>query len=123
MSVLNACQAVRIGYDHTLQVRCCVVVQYVEAPCLQAVCTPKRAESSFGLCTGYPTTRSHSLSTASAQQFSSDITQLSPELQSQWNHSQNAHLGSRTVTPGSSHMVHWLCTQCSDGTHTDGKLL
>lgn len=113
--MLNACQAVRIGYSYTLQVRCCVVVQYVEAPCLQAVCTPKHPESSFGLCTGYPTTRFHSLSTASRQQTSSDITQLSPELQSQWDHTQNAHLGSMTVTPGSGRRVHWICTQCPDG--------
>ena len=53
--------------------------------------------------------------TAQQQQSSPDISQLSPELQSQWDHEQNAHLGNIIIRPQSNRKVHWICTQCPDG--------
>ena len=48
-----------------------------------------------------------------------DITLLSPLLQSQWDHVQNAHLGNILITPKNGRKVHWICSQCPDGhSHT-----
>ena len=41
-----------------------------------------------------------------------DISLLSPLLQSQWDHEQNAHLGNMLITPGTHRKVHWICERC-----------
>ena len=49
------------------------------------------------------------------QQSGPDISQLSPELQSQWDHGKNAHLGSIVIKPQSNRKAHWICRNCPDG--------
>ena len=49
------------------------------------------------------------------QQSGPDISQLHPELQSQWDHGKNAHLGSIVIKPQSNRKVHWTCRECPDG--------
>lgn len=36
-------------------------------------------------------------------------------MQNQWDHEQNAHLGSIVIKPYSHHKVHWSCSNCPDG--------
>ena len=38
-----------------------------------------------------------------------DISQLSPQLQQQWDHAANAHLGNIVITPFSGRKVQWMC--------------
>ena len=49
------------------------------------------------------------------QQSGPDISQLSPALQSQWDHEKNAHLGSIVIKPQSNRKVYWTCEKCPDG--------
>ena len=69
----------------------------------------------------YLTARGNSCSTfscavsAQQQQSGPDISQLSLELQSQWDHDKNAHLGSIVIKPQSNRKVHWTCRECPDG--------
>ena len=79
------------------------------------LCVSLGRQRLLSLCTGYPITCSRSLSAARAQQSCADISQLSPELQSQWDHKRIAYLTSSAVTSGSGHKVHWICTRCPDG--------
>ena len=52
---------------------------------------------------------------AQQQQSGPDISQLSPELQSQWDHEKNAHLGSIVIKPQSNRRVPWICRKCPAG--------
>ena len=52
---------------------------------------------------------------ARQQQNGPDISQLSPELQSQWDHDKNAHLSSVVIKPQSNRKMHWTCRNCPDG--------
>ena len=52
---------------------------------------------------------------AQQQQSGPDISQLSSELQSQWDHDKNAYLGKIVVRPHSHRKVHWVCRKCPDG--------
>ena len=54
---------------------------------------------------------------ASQQQASAgpDISLLRPELQRQWHHAKNQHLGDRQITAGSNLRVWWSCDQCACG--------
>ena len=45
----------------------------------------------------------------------SDISQLRPDLQAQWLHDRNKHLGSTAVKPYSALRVWWSCPHCPDG--------
>ena len=45
----------------------------------------------------------------------SDISLLRPELQKQWHHAKNRHLGDRQITAGSGLRVWWSCDQCPCG--------
>ena len=51
------------------------------------------------------------------KQFSAgpDISLLRPELQRQWHHAKNQHLGDRQITTGSGLRVWWTCNQCPSG--------
>ena len=51
---------------------------------------------------------------AAAQQAGPDISRLDSDLQQQWDHAANAHLGI-DITPQSHRKVGWLCDQCPDG--------
>ena len=53
--------------------------------------------------------------TAQQQQSGPDISQLHPELQSQWDHDKNAHFGSIVIKSQSGRKVHWICNKCPDG--------
>ncbi len=44
-----------------------------------------------------------------------DISLLRPDLQKQWHHAKNQHLGDRQVTAGSGLRVWWSCDQCPRG--------
>ncbi len=44
-----------------------------------------------------------------------DISLLRPELQRQWHHAKNQHLGDRQITIGSGLRVWWRCDQCPCG--------
>ena len=44
-----------------------------------------------------------------------DISQLRPDLQAQWMHDRNRHLGSIVLTPNSARKAWWLCKNCPDG--------
>ncbi|KAA6420388.1 MAG: hypothetical protein FRX49_09550 [Trebouxia sp. A1-2] len=58
------------------------------------------------------------LGLATAPQQSSagpDISLLRPELQRQWHHAKNQHLGDRQITTGSSLRVWWTCNLCPSG--------
>ena len=44
-----------------------------------------------------------------------DISLLRPELQRQWHHAKNQHLGDRQITTGSGLRVWWSCDQCPCG--------
>jgi len=44
-----------------------------------------------------------------------DISLLRPELQRQWHHAKNQHLGDRQITGGSDLRVWWSCNQCPSG--------
>jgi len=44
-----------------------------------------------------------------------DISLLRPELQRQWHHAKNQHLGDRQITGGSGLRVWWSCDQCPSG--------
>ena len=52
---------------------------------------------------------------AAAQQAGPDISRLDSDLQQQWDHAANAHLGNIDITPQSHRKVGWLCDQCPDG--------
>ena len=52
---------------------------------------------------------------AQQQQSGPDISQLSPELQSQWDHDNNAYLGNIVIKPQSGRKVHWICRKCPVG--------
>ena len=58
---------------------------------------------------------SHRGALTAHQQGGPDISQLSLKLQSQWDHEQNAHLGSIVIKPQSQHNVHWTCVDCPNG--------
>ena len=59
---------------------------------------------------------SHSCAMPARQQQSGpDISHLSPELQSQWDHDKNAHLGSILIKPNSGRKVRWICRKCPEG--------
>ena len=49
------------------------------------------------------------------QQDGPDISRLDSDLQQQWDHAANAHLGSIEITPQSNKKVGWICDQCPDG--------
>ena len=49
------------------------------------------------------------------QQQGPDISLLSPVLQRQWDHANNAHLGDIVVKPYARRRVWWGCNQCPDG--------
>ena len=51
----------------------------------------------------------------SADEQALDISQLRPDLQCQWDHQKNAHLGGITITPGSNRKVWWTCDCCPLG--------
>ena len=53
--------------------------------------------------------------TTAQQQTEPDISQLSPELQSQWDHDKNAHLGNIVIKQHSGRKVHWTCRDCPNG--------
>ena len=44
-----------------------------------------------------------------------DISMLKPQLQKQWHHAKNQHLGNIQVHPGSKLRVWWTCNQCPSG--------
>jgi len=44
-----------------------------------------------------------------------DISLLRPELQRQWHHAKNQHLGDREITSSSDLRVWWICDQCPCG--------
>ena len=44
-----------------------------------------------------------------------DISQLRPDLQAQWMHDKNKHLGNIAVTPHINRKVWWSCPDCPDG--------
>ena len=44
-----------------------------------------------------------------------DISLLRPELQRQWHHAKNQHLGNRRITAGCDVSVWWSCDQCPCG--------
>ena len=44
-----------------------------------------------------------------------DISLLRPELQQQWHHAKNVHLGDRQITTSSNFLVWWSCDQCPCG--------
>ena len=52
---------------------------------------------------------------AAAQQGGPDISRLDPDLQQQWDHAANAHLGKVDIGPHSNKKVGWICDQCPDG--------
>ena len=52
---------------------------------------------------------------AFTQQGGPDISRLASNLQQQWDHAANAHLGSIDIKPQTSRKVVWICDQCPDG--------
>lgn len=44
-----------------------------------------------------------------------DISSLKPNLQKEWDHAKNSHLGSIVVTPGSHRKAWWKCDKCPHG--------
>ena len=66
-----------------------------------------RAAAGHNSCSSHATTAQH--------QTGPDISQLSPELQSQWDHESNADLANVVIKPHSHRRVYWTCTQCPDG--------
>ena len=52
---------------------------------------------------------------AAAQQGGPDISRLDPDLQKQWDHAANVHLGNVDIAPQSRRKVGWTCDQCPDG--------
>ena len=50
-----------------------------------------------------------------AEQTGSDISQLAPHLQEEWDHAANAHLGSRLIAPQSNRKVWWTSGVCKTG--------
>ena len=50
-----------------------------------------------------------------AQQGGPDTSRLDPNLQQQWDHAANAHLGNIDIKPHSGRKVGWICDQCPDG--------
>ena len=44
-----------------------------------------------------------------------DVSLLRPDLQEQWHHAKNIHLGNVVIQPGSSLKVWWTCDQCPNG--------
>ena len=64
---------------------------------------------------GHNSCSSHACATTAQQQTGPDISMLSPELQSQWDHEKNAHLGSSVIKPQSNRKVYWTCEKCPDG--------
>ena len=44
-----------------------------------------------------------------------NISLLRPELQRQWHHAKNQHLGDRQITTGSNLRVWWTCNSCPSG--------
>ena len=52
---------------------------------------------------------------ADARQSGPDISRLAPNLQQQWDHAANAHLGNINIKPHSNRKVGWICDQCPDG--------
>ncbi len=53
--------------------------------------------------------------TRQASSAGPDISLLRPELQRQWHHAKNQHLGDRQITGGSRLRVWWSCDQCPSG--------
>ena len=49
------------------------------------------------------------------EQGTPDISQLSSQLQQQWDHDANAHLGTIVITRFSHRKVQWRCEHCPDG--------
>ena len=86
---------------------------------LTGICTP----ISTATDSRTPLVAGHSVAMTAHQQDSHrqldtnqpDISQLSPELQEQWMHDWNQHLGSIVVKPFSRHTVWWMCPNCPDG--------
>ncbi|DBA72408.1 TPA: hypothetical protein ACH3X2_010440 [Trebouxia sp. C0005] len=54
-------------------------------------------------------------SQSQSQQTGPDLSKLSPRLQQQFDHVQNAHLGNIVITKFSSIQVAWSCDQCPSG--------
>ena len=52
---------------------------------------------------------------AAANQGPPDISRLDPNLQQQWDHAANAHLGNINIRQKSGRKVGWICDQCPDG--------
>lgn len=52
---------------------------------------------------------------AAAQHGGPDISRRDSDLQKQWDHAANAHLGSIVIKPHCNTKVGWICNQCPDG--------
>ena len=50
-----------------------------------------------------------------AQQQGPDITALDQNLQAQWHHTANVHLGNAVIKESSQEQAWWTCDQCPDG--------
>ena len=50
-----------------------------------------------------------------AQQEGPDVSRLDADLQQQWDHAANTHLGNVNIGPQSSRKALWICDQCPDG--------
>ena len=67
------------------------------------------------------TSKSHAVTDLStnhadtSQQPGPDISALNQELQQQWDHARNWHLGSIVITKFSNRNVWWICDKCPDG--------
>ena len=71
--------------------------------------------------TGHTSCSSHACPPPAQQHTRPDISQLSSELQSQWAHDKNAHLGSIVIKPQSNRKVQWICKSVQMGSHIHGK--
>ena len=71
---------------------------------------PLQAQCSLPVFRLYSTT-----ALAPDEQKGPDISLLSPLLQSQWDHANNAHLGHVIIKPQANTKVWWTCSQCPDG--------
>ena len=90
---------------------CC----YRTARCLQVF-----REASFYVTAGLSRafyTRQASSEPPAAGPAGPDIRLLKPQLQKQWHHANNQHLGNIKVKPSSHLRVSWTCDQCPRGLH------
>ena len=68
-----------------------------------------------GQCSALASRSCTTASTGQAEKQGTDITRLTPLLQSQWDHLKNAHFGNVLITPHGHKKVWWVCDQCPDG--------